>query len=82
MDQQEAERVAQAIRQSGLTDLEVMRVRCMDYTTQNYQVEADYHGPDKRLGNVILTGGIKLWVKSPRHWSQLARIIRDGIVER
>ena len=76
MNKEESERVAQAVRQSGL--LVVYRVCCLNHETQAYAVECGYRGASRRLGKVFLEHGIRVYLRSPLQWATLRRVIVEG----
>lgn len=78
MDEHEANRIVEAIRQSKL--LKVIAVS-RNSITQRYEVRCDYTGPTLRYQNSILIGGISLWIKSPSDWAKQHTVLERGMQE-
>ena len=78
MDEHEANRIAEAIRQSKL--LNVIAIS-RNSITQCYEVRCDYTGPTLHYQNSILVGGISLWIKSPGNWAKQRTVLEHGMQE-
>jgi hypothetical protein len=84
MDQQEAERIASAIRKSRQEKRAPFVVHQVELNKMNgkYEVRCDYSGESKRYGGHVLTGGTCLQIKSPGEWALLKSIWLYGQPER
>ena len=78
MDKDEANRIAQVMRDYGSPLFTLIGVE-LNTSTGKHEVKCEYHGPTKRLGNKQLEGRITCWIKTPKEWADHLLIVTHGI---
>lgn len=76
MDQQEAERLARAIKRMHVAWLQVDQIVCNE-TTYAYELKCSYRGPAGFLGTKAIWR--TRWITSPREWVDLLTARRDTL---
>lgn len=76
MDQEEATRIAQAMRAFG-EPFVVIGVE-LNRASGHYEVRCEYRGKTKQLRSIYLEGNITLLVESPHAWITLQHVAVNG----
>jgi hypothetical protein len=77
MTEEEAERIAEAIRGSAIDMLHVESVE-QNPKTNRFQVRCQYNGPTFKYGQQIFLHGMPLYIKKSYEWARLYKLLNKG----